>query len=94
MDKREIGDGRSFLIAIPEKALADKILHDRGTTIRTRKDLQSYLLDDLRLDSASLREMSPERLTEFAERYRSRKILLLRDFVRHLRRRGKEDGHA
>jgi len=29
MDRIEIGDGRAFLIATPEKALADKLYEDR-----------------------------------------------------------------
>ena len=94
MDKIDTEDGRSFLMAVPEKALADKIRHDRGMAIRTRRDLQSYLFDDLRMNEASLQKMSPERLAELASHYRSRKILLLRDLVYHLRRMGKGDSHA
>jgi hypothetical protein len=94
IDKIETEDGRSFLMAVPEKALADKIRHDRGMAIRTPRDLQNYLFDDLRMDEASLQEMSPERLAEFARRYGSRKILLLRDLVSRLRSREKGDSHA
>ena len=35
MDRVELDDGRSFLIATPEKALADKIRDDRGVPQRT-----------------------------------------------------------
>lgn len=94
MDKMETEDGRSFLMAIPEKALADKIRHDRGIAIRTRRDLQSYIFDDLRINEGSLQKLIPERLEDFATRYRSRKILLLRDLVYHLRRTGKGVNHA
>ncbi|MBW2031754.1 MAG: hypothetical protein JRJ31_22100 [Deltaproteobacteria bacterium] len=94
LDKMETADGRSFLMAIPEKALADKIRHDRGIAIRTRKDLQNYILEDLRMSESSLQKLSPERLAEFATRYRSRKILLLRDLVYRLKRREKGDSNA
>ena len=94
LDKMETADGRSFLMAIPEKALADKIRHDRGIAIRTRKDLQNYIFEDLRMSESSLQKLSPERLAEFATRYRSRKILLLRDLVYRLKRREKGDSNA
>lgn len=93
MDYMTQGDGRPFLIAGPEKALADKIRVDRAP-IRSRKDLQSYLFDHLRLDSTGLREMNPERLTEYAERYRSRKIMLLAVLVRSLKHYEGGETHA
>lgn len=94
MDKIETEAGRSFLMAVPEKALADKIRNDRGMAMRTSRDLKNYLFDDLRMDEASLQRMRPERLAEFATRYRSRKILLVRDLVSRPRRREKGDSHA
>lgn len=33
MDREELADGRSYLIAVPEKALADKLLCGRGSGI-------------------------------------------------------------
>jgi len=93
MDQVEMGDGRSFLIAVPEKALADKLRADR-VSIRTQRELQSWLFDDLRTDPAAIQEMQPARLEEYAGRYRSRKILLLSKFVRRLGRRMGGAGHA
>ncbi len=49
VDQAETGDGRSFLIAIPEKALADKLRLDQ-VSIRSQKELQSYLFDNLRIE--------------------------------------------
>ena len=86
MDRVELDDGRSFLIATPEKALADKIVADRGTAIRTQGELQDYLLTSLRVDRTGLRELDPERLLETADRYRSRKVKMLSSLVNHLRR--------
>lgn len=88
MDRVEMDDGRSFLIAIPEKALADRIVADRGAGISTQKDLHDYLLASLRIDSAGLRNLDPARLLEIAQLYRSRRVKLLADLVTRLRKSG------
>jgi len=67
MDRLEIGDGRSFLIALPEKALADKVQSDRGLPLRSRKELGTYLFDNLRLEPETLKEFDPERLEQYAK---------------------------
>ena len=84
MDQVELDDGRSFLIAIPEKALADRIVADRGAGISTQKELHEYLLADLRIDPANLRGLDPTRLTEIAQHYRSRRVKLLADLITRL----------
>jgi len=89
MDRIELDDGRSFLIAIPEKALADRIVADRGAGTSTQKEMYDYLLAGLRIDPAGLRELDPARLTEIARLYRSRKVRLLADLVARLGRSGK-----
>ena len=89
MDRVEMDGGRSFLIAIPEKALADRIVADRGAGIGTQKELHGYLLTNLRIDPASLRGLDPARLAEIARHYRSRRVKLLADLVGRLRKSGK-----
>jgi predicted transcriptional regulator of viral defense system len=84
MDQVELDDGRSFLIAIPEKALADRIVADRGAGITTQKELHEYLLEDLRIDPANLRGLDPTRLMEIARHYRSRRVKLLADLITRL----------
>lgn len=84
MDQVELDDGRSFLIAIPEKALADRIVADRGAGISTQKELHEYLLADLRIDPANLRGLDPTRLMETAQHYRSRRVKLLADLITRL----------
>ncbi|MDD2732656.1 MAG: hypothetical protein PHF56_01845 [Desulfuromonadaceae bacterium] len=84
MDQVELDDGRSFLIAIPEKALADRIVANRGAGISTQKELHAYLLEDLRIDPANLRALDPTRLTEIARHYRSRRVKLLADLIARL----------
>ena len=86
MDRVELDDGRSFLIAVPEKALADRIVTDRGAGITTQKELHDYLLSSLRIDPGMLRELDPARLAEIAQHYRSRRVKLLSDLVSRLRK--------
>lgn len=86
MDRVELDDGRSFLVAIPEKALADRIVADRGAGISTQKELHDYLLSSLRIDPASLRELDPVRVAEIARVYRSRRVKLLADLISRLRK--------
>lgn len=86
MDQSELDDGRSFLIAIPEKALADRIVADRGAGISTQKELHEYLLADIRIDFANLRGLDPGRLAEIAQRYRSRRVKLLADLITRLKK--------
>lgn len=89
MDRAELDDGRSFLVAIPEKALADRIVADRGAGISTQKELHEYLLSSLRIDPAGLRELDPVRVAEVARAYRSRRVKLLADLISRLHRGGR-----
>jgi predicted transcriptional regulator of viral defense system len=95
MDRIEVGDGRAFLIATPEKALADKIYKDRGTGLQTQKELIDYLERSLRVDLTAVREMNPDNLEAIAGRYRSPKIRALGRLVRRMRRGlGEKKSHA
>jgi predicted transcriptional regulator of viral defense system len=89
MDRVELDDGRSFLIAIPEKAMADRIVADRGAGISTQKELHDYLLASLRIDPAGLSQLNPDKLAEIARHYRSRRVKLLADLVTRLSKSGK-----
>jgi hypothetical protein len=91
MDRVEQDAGRSFLIAIPEKALADRVVAERGAGITTQKDLQDYLLNNLRIDPTALGDLNPVRLQEIARHYRSRRIKLMADLVNRLRK-GRKGG--
>jgi hypothetical protein len=91
LDRIELDGGCSFLIAIPEKALADKIQADRGTAIRTQAEMRTYLLDSLRIDPEGLGKLNPEAISRIADQYRSRKLRLLSVLVRRLS--GKDNGH-
>lgn len=85
MDRIELGDGLAFLMATPEKALADKLYDGRGTGIQTKKELSDYIEGNLRIDLATLRDFNPKGLDAIAQRYRSHKIRLLSEMVRRIR---------
>lgn len=66
----------SFLIATPERALADKLRDDRGCSIRSQSEIVSYLFENLRLNHALFLEMDIEFLGKLAEVFASRKVAL------------------
>ncbi len=91
IDIVEISEKRSFLLATREKALADTLYHDRGASIGTRRELEGYLFDNLRLDPGALRELNPDRMHEIASHCRSRRVSLVASFLRRFK---EEDAHA
>ena len=94
MDRVELDDGRSFLIATPEKALADKIRDDRGNGLQTQGQLMEYLENNLRVDPTALARLNGEQLGAIAQRYGSRKLQLLSNLLQRLKRSSHEVGHA
>lgn len=85
VDREAVGQERAFLLAIPEKALADK-LYSNQVPLRTQRDLRTYLLEDLRIDADRLRALNPDLLEDYARRFRSRKIHLLGAVVKRLKK--------
>ena len=77
MDLVQADDGRSFLIATPEKALADKLVAERGTGIKDVPAMREYLAEDLRIPPGELRRLNRERLEQIAVSYRSRRLTFL-----------------
>jgi hypothetical protein len=94
MDRVELDDGRSFLIATPEKALADKIRDDRGNGLQTQGQLMDYLENNLRVDPTALAKLNSEYLGAIAHRYGSRKLQLLSKLLRRLERSSHGVDHA
>ncbi len=86
IDRIELDDGRAFLIALPEKALADKIRHDRGLFLRTQKECLEYLVSSLRIDYDSLRDMNVALLESLSTGYRSQKIQILANLIRKMKK--------
>jgi hypothetical protein len=77
----------SYLIAIPEKALADRVWADKRFSGGTREDYAAYLELDLRVDPEHMAGLSLERLGEVASAYRSAKITGLLHYVISLQER-------
>jgi predicted transcriptional regulator of viral defense system len=82
MDLQKTEAGQSYLIAVPEKTLVDKLQSDCGLSIRSLKDMHRYLEEDLRLDVAECKQMDAGRIQEYGARYHSRKATLLADAVK------------
>lgn len=55
--KQEIKDSTSFLIACPEKALCDLIIHTPNLNLRFKKDILTYLEEDLRFEMEAFYQM-------------------------------------
>jgi len=70
--RESVDEQSSFLIATPEKALADLLLLSAPGP-----DLLRYLQDDLRCDPESLSALDRGHLEEIASVYKSRKVDLL-----------------
>ncbi len=81
--RMEVAQGRAYLMAIPEKALADKLRSDKAS-LRTQKDVQAYLTQDLRVDPEALSDLKVNLLEDYAIRYRSKKIRLLASVIRKI----------
>jgi len=79
---------QAFLIASPEKALADKIVSVRGAAIVSVAEMRLFLEEDLRIDAAAVRALSAQRIDDYAGRYRSRRLRLLSAVISRLRRAG------
>ena len=83
----EMEHGRAFLMAGPEKALADKFRSDRGLSIRSQKECLSYLVDSLRIETSDLTNLDTDLLEKIAEAYGSKRVHLLSGTVRRLQKR-------
>jgi len=73
----ELEAGRGFLLASPEKALADKLREDHGNAIRTPGIMRSYLFENLRIDPEAFARLDPELMLLLAIRYRSSKLRIV-----------------
>ena len=80
----------SFLVASPEKALADKVWTDKRFSGLRFSDYDAYLTDDLRIDQEALRRSDYPRLHDIATAYDSAKINNLLQYLKRL----KEAPHA
>lgn len=84
MDRVELDNGLSYLMATPEKALADKLVSDRRGGLASQSDLREYLVENLRIAPEDLATLNPARLREIADGYRSRRVRLLGSLVERM----------
>jgi len=65
--------GGSYLIATPEKALAD-VIHFKSRGLESPKDMLIDLVEARRIDDDVLRQLNKNHLVEIAENYKSRAV--------------------
>jgi len=62
---RTLQDGRGYLLACPEKAIADKVYFSSG--LHTVDDMRTWLFSDLRIDPEEFIRLNRYLFTEFAD---------------------------
>jgi len=75
----------TYLMAVPEKALTDKIQSERGLPIQSTDDVEQYLVENLRIDIDDLVQLKVRRVEKYAALYRSRKVHYLAVFIRRVK---------
>jgi len=63
----ELSPGQVALVALPEKALCDKIITTTGLVLRSPVQTRSFLMDDLRIDPEWLRKLNLRELRSWIE---------------------------
>jgi hypothetical protein len=74
---------RRFLIAKPEKALADLLWFRRGDV--APEDVETFLCDDMRVDRARLARLALSRVGAIAARFHCRQIDALAELVKSMK---------
>jgi hypothetical protein len=82
IDLIETGDHGSFLMATREKALADRIRESDASAIANASDIESYLLEHLRVDPASLSQLDASRMAHIVYPSPTTRLQLLADFLK------------
>ncbi|MBN1272102.1 MAG: hypothetical protein JXB26_07490 [Candidatus Aminicenantes bacterium] len=89
----EEAHGQSFMIALPEKALSDKIFTEKGIPINSQKEMHRFLVEDLRIEISAIESLSLSKINEYANLYRSRKLRFLSSLVKRLQKSRKDILH-
>ena len=76
---KEIDEKHFCLIASPEKALADVIASQKS--ISTREELFAHLVENMRIDEESLRDLHPQHLKSIALAYQNKTVQWLYEIV-------------
>ena len=72
---KKMNDGRGYFIATPEKALIDKLYFSQA--IHSVKAMLVYLIEDLRMDEAALRDLDLEGIQRILALYKKKSMLYL-----------------
>lgn len=72
---KKLQDGRSFLIATPEKAIADKIYFEKG--LKTSKEIFEFLTESLRIDRKDLKELDLRLMGKIISAFNKKKMMHL-----------------
>lgn len=84
--KIESAYGVNFLIATPEKALCDVINFSKSLTLRSMKDVETYLEEDIRFDTDELENFDLDILERCAKVCRRKNsIETLIKYIKHVR---------
>jgi hypothetical protein len=81
VDLKQGEGGSSYLMATKEKALADKVVAERGLRIRSVSEAKQYLLADLRIPPGELARFDLQALERIASSYGSRRLSFLAKLV-------------
>lgn len=77
--------GRTVLIASPEKALSDKLVF-LSETFKNSAMLEEYLFEDLRIDENGLKNLNITKVKEIMMMYRHPNLRLLHQYIMRLSR--------
>jgi predicted transcriptional regulator of viral defense system len=73
------------LIASPEKAICDKIITTSGIILRSIRQVQEYLVDDLRIDEEKLHELDLEAISSWIrDAYKKESLSMLIKTIKNL----------
>ncbi len=72
----------TFLIATKEKALCDKIYFTKNISIKSKKSMYTFLLDDLRIDIDDLENFDIKIVLKYYEITKSKKIEFLLKIIK------------
>jgi len=75
----------SFLIATPERSLADKLRDDRGISAGNQQALAIYLFENLRLEREGFLSLDPAFLAQLGQGLGSRKVKLCARLLQRMR---------
>jgi hypothetical protein len=78
-------DDVAYLIAGPERALADKLREVRGQRIRSQHELEVLLFEDLRVEPSEFSKLDAEVIEAVAEAARCHKSFLAGRLLRRMK---------